>query len=403
MLFAIAWRNIIRNWRRSLLTVMGAALGLAALLFLWGFNDGSHNRMMRNIQESIVGSIQVHKDGFFKKPRLKDYLDEPERIAKLMLENGAPNATLRLRTFALLAGDNTSQGAMLLGIDPVREGEVTVLPSKITQGRFFRPDEGFSCIIGATAAKNLEVKLGDSIVVLTQDRYDSLSADRCELVGIIESGEMGVDRGMAMVPIGPLQQMLSMQGKANEVVTLVGEDQIEDITASLKSSLGKGIEVLRWYDMYPVMKEWVRLDNAFYYIFLSIVLLIVSAGILNTVLMSMLERTHEFGVMMGLGAKRMQIASMVFIESMLLGVAGVVAGLVLGLSLVTYFGEVGIDLSAEMDTAQRFYIDPVIYAEIDLDHLLITVVAVLLSNVAAAMYPAFRASKLEPVEAIHHV
>jgi len=154
--------------------------------------------------------------------------------------------------------------------------------------------------------------------------------------------------------------------------------------------------------MYPMMKQWVELENAFYYIFLTIVLVIVAAGIMNTALMSMLERMHEFGVMMALGCGRLRLAAMVVTESLLLGLAGIMAGTVAGLALVYYFHGVGIDLSSQMDSVARFYLNPVIHTEIDNSHLLDTVMAVLAASVAASIWPAIRAARLEPVEAIHH-
>ncbi|MDQ7010631.1 MAG: FtsX-like permease family protein, partial [Mariprofundaceae bacterium] len=151
------------------------------------------------------------------------------------------------------------------------------------------------------------------------------------------------------------------------------------------------------------MKEWVDLENGFYYIFLGIVLLIVAAGVMNTVLMSMLERIREFGIMMALGCGRMRIAALILLESLMLAVAGVVSGTLFGMGLVLFYRQHGIDMSAWMDSVQRFYIDTVVRTEIDTDHLLITVVSVMLAAAAASIVPAWRASKLEPVEAIHHV
>ncbi|MDX8391994.1 MAG: ABC transporter permease, partial [Mariprofundaceae bacterium] len=147
----------------------------------------------------------------------------------------------------------------------------------------------------------------------------------------------------------------------------------------------------------------VELENAFYYIFLSVVLLIVAAGVMNTVLMSTFERMHEFGVMMALGCGRWRLALLVAVESLMLGIVGVIVGVVVGLSLVAVFQHVGIDLSAQMDTISRFYINPVIHTEIDTDHLLTTVISVMLASVLAGLVPAWRVTRLQPVQAIRHV
>jgi len=402
-MLSLAWRNVVRNARRSLITVSAVALGLASLIFLWGFNDGVHNAMMRNLQQVIVGSIQIHANGFFHHPQLVKTVPDSGRVIQLLKANGVENFSYRLRTFALAAGEETSEGLVLLGMNPDMEKNATRIAAKVDHGRFIRDNDEAACVLGKTTARNLGLGIGDDVVFLTEDRYGSLAAEKLSLVGIISSGEMGIDRGLAIIPLAFLQQMTAMGGRHSEIVVQLPPERLEPITVALKAKLGKSYEVLRWYDMYPMMKQWVELENAFYYIFLTIVLVIVAAGIMNTALMSMLERMREFGVMMALGCGRLRLAAMVVIESLLLGLAGIVAGTVAGLALVYYFHGVGIDLSSQMDSVARFYLNPVIHTEIDNNHLLNTVMAVLAATIAASIWPAIRAARLEPVEAIHHV
>jgi ABC-type lipoprotein release transport system permease subunit len=405
-MLSLAWRNIIRNARRSLITISAVALGLASLIFLWGFNDGVHNTMMRNLQQVIVGSIQIHADGFFHHPKLTKTVPDSARVIEqlktILKENGSEHFTNRLRTFALAAGAESSEGLVLLGINPQMENRTTRIHAKVDQGRFIQDNDEAACVLGKTTARILGLTLGDDVVFLTEDRYGSLAAEKLKLVGIISSGEMGIDRGLAIIPLGFMQQMTDMQGMLSEIVIQLPRERLEAVTAQLKTALGEPYEILRWYDMYPMMKQWVELENAFYYIFLSIVLVIIAAGIMNTVLMSMLERIHEFGVMMALGCGRARLAGMVVIESLLLGMAGVVVGMMVGLLLVHYFHGAGIDLSSQMDSIARFYLNPVIHTEIDTGHLLDTVLAVLAAAVVASIWPAIRAARLEPVEAIQH-
>lgn len=406
-MLALAWRNIVRNARRSLITVSAVAMGLVSLIFLWGFNDGVHNSMMRNLQQVIVGSVQVHANGYFHHPKLTrsvpDAAPTIERITDILKQDGKEHFALRLRTFALAAGEDTSEGLVLLGMDPQQEMATTRIHRKVDQGRFIRDNNEAACVLGQTTARNLGLQPGDDVVFLTEDRYGSLAAEKLQLVGVISSGEMGIDRGLAIIPLGFMQQMTGMGGRYSEIVIQLPDARLEPVSAALKQELDASYEVLRWYDMYPMMKQWVELENAFYYIFLTIVLIIIAAGIMNTVLMSMLDRIREFGVMMALGCGRMRLAGMVVMESMLLGFAGIVLGTVAGLMLVYYFHGVGIDLSGQMDSMARFYINPVVHTEIDTVHLMDTVLSVLAAAMLAAVWPAIRAARLEPVEAIHHV
>jgi len=201
-----------------------------------------------------------------------------------------------------------------------------------------------------------------------------------------------------------VQEMLAMEGRVTDFVALVPGERLDRVTEELKRALAaRGLEVLRWFEMFPVMREWVALDNGFYYIFLGIVLVIVVAGVTNTVLVSMIERTREFGVLMALGTRRADIALIVVTESLLIGLVGTAAGTVLGLALVAHYGHFGIDLSGMDESLSRFYMDPVVYTEIDTDHLAITVLATLVAAAASAFYPALKATRLEPVEAIHRL
>jgi len=408
VILSLAWRNIIRNWHRSFVTIAAVATGLGALIFLWGFNDGVHNAMMRNLQQVIVGSIQIHYADYFKKSSLSRNMQATPELQKV-LDNVQASGQIkalswRLDTFALAAGDDVSEGLVLLGMDAKAEAKTTRIAQKVDQGRFLQVGDGAVCVLGATAARNLGVLLGDDVIFLTQDRFGALAADKFKLIGIISSGEMGIDRGLAIVPLDVLQNMLEMQGRYTRVVLQIEPDNLEAVTTLLRNALShKGYEVLRWHDMYPMMKQWVDLENAFYYIFLGVVLLIVAAGIMNTVLMSMLERVREFGVMMALGCSRRILASMVIVESVILGALGVLLGLTVGLTLVTWFHSVGIDLSSQMDTVARFYVDPIVYTEIDSDHLWQTAGSVMAAAIVAAFVPIWRVAKLQPVEAIHHV
>lgn len=401
---AIAWRNIVRNRGRSLLTVAAIAIGLAALLFLWGFNDGAHNNMMRNYQAMFVGSLQIHKTGFFARPKLDRHIRDPAAVAAALAAAGVGRWTPRLTSFALAAGAETSAGMLLVGLDPERELLVSNVADKIVRGRFFAPGESYVCILGQGGARKLKVGLGDDVVLLGQDRRGGLAAERCTLVGIVAGSDPAFDKGMVLAPLATVQEMLAMEGRVTDVVALIPDSRLDGVTASLRRELAQAdLEVLRWFDMFPIMKEWVALDNGFYYIFLGIVLLIVIAGVTNTVQMSMIERTREFGVLMALGTRRADIAAIVITESLIIGLVGTVAGTAFGLGAVALYGRMGIDLSQMTEGLSRFYMDPVIYTEIDTDHLAITVLAMLAAAMASALYPAFKATRLEPVEAIRRL
>ncbi len=401
VLFALAVRNLVRHPRRTVLTVLALAIGLAALLLLWGFNDGLHANMARNFQQTIVGSLQVHRDGFFRRPDLGLHLELTESVVEGLERAGARPWTTRVEGFGLAASAEVTEGVMLMGMDPTREPLVTRLPHKLGQGRFFRDGEEGVCVLGAGTAKSLGVGIGDTLVVVAYSRFGEPVAEEFTLVGLITSGETGIDRGLLFLPLSALQSLLEMGERVTSVVVSLEPGELERVTEDLRVAMeGQGLEVLRWYDMFPAMREWIVLHDGFLYLFMGVVLLLVLGGVLNTLLLSMLERTREFGVLMALGNARGELLSLVVTETALIGVAGVLLGSLLGVGIVLLGGEVGLELGALLGGTSRFYVDPVIYPQLDVGRLAQAVVALLAATVGAGLYPAWRASRLEPLQAI---
>lgn len=403
-LFIMAWRNIWRNRRRSAITIAAIAISLVALIFLWGFSDGVHNAAVRNFESTFVGSLQIHADGYFKNPKLETALAEPAAIAQILTEQGVDRWAQRVRAFALLAAAQNSEGALLVGVDPVREPRVTRVAQKLQQGRFLRDGDSFHCLIGALSARGLQLKLHDNIALLVPARDGTLAAERFEIVGIIETGAPELDRGIVLIPLATAQELTALGSAVTEFVVSLPAAQLDATVATLRQALAAhNTEVLPWYEMFPSFREWIALDNSFYYIFLGIFLIIIVAGISNTVLMSMLERVRELGVLLALGSSRTAVAMLMAMESLLLGIVGTAVGTMAGLALVNLLHRTGIDLSLTNDAMRRYYIDPLVRPEINTDHLALTVGAVLLVSLLAAIYPAWKAARLEPVAAIHHV
>ncbi|MEW8038390.1 MAG: FtsX-like permease family protein [Candidatus Thiodiazotropha sp.] len=402
-ILTVALRNLLAHRRRTFLTIGAIAVGLASLIFLWGFNEGLHRNMLGNFQDAIIGSIQIHHQGFFQHPELSKAIANPQKVVAALRQADVSRYSMRLESFGLAASDITTQGVMLIGMDPLREGEVTQLGKRIGIGRFLAPEDEYTIILGATTANNLQVNLGDEVVIIGYDRFGAMLAESFTLIGIITSGEMGLDKGMAITTLATLQQMVDMPDRVTTVVIGSDESRVPALTAELEAALqGERLEVMPWYAMFPVMKEWVSLHNGFLYLFLGVVLFIVLAGELNTLLISMLERTREFGVLMAIGTTGYQIAAILLVEAVVIGIVGIVSGILLGYVIVLFTGKYGIDLSILLGSTSRFYVDPLIHPHLKLDHLGITSGVILVASIFAGLYPAWRASKLQPVEAIRN-
>lgn len=399
----LAWRNIWRYPRRSVLTIMAIAMGLTALLLLWGIRDGIHHTMIRNFQATFIGSLQIQHQGFRTRPTLDKHVQETPALRAALARFPDLPWTRRLQSAAIAAGAQTSMGAVLVGVETAQEAVVSRLAAKLVQGRLLSAQDTDACVLGVVSARLLGVTLGEPVTVLAQGADGSLAAERLTLVGVLDTGAQEIDHSMVLAPLATVQAMLSLEGRWTQLVMLVPEARLAQVAHDLRAALSDtGVEVQRWDELFPLMREWIKLDHEVYYIFLGVVLVIVITGVVNTVLTSMLERQREFGILMALGTQPVAIGAIVASEALLLGGGGIGLGSLLGVGLVHVYGQVGIDLSWMSGLLARFYIDAVIYPVLNTAHLQRTLLALLLATTVAALYPAWRAVRLQPAEVLAH-
>ncbi|HQP91159.1 MAG TPA: ABC transporter permease [Candidatus Omnitrophota bacterium] len=402
----IAWRNITRNQYRSSLTVSAVAIGLASLIFLKGFTDGADMQMVENYTNLLIGSIQVHKTGFNKNMGLEKSITSPDTLLSSVRNiPGVKAVSTRVKDFALISSPESSAGIMLYGIDPLAERRLSTMNQRLRRGRFLTRDDKDKIIIGKDLSSQLKADLGDKVVLMSQGADGSMAAAAYEVCGIMEAGSEEIDKNLAIITIEAAQELLVLGSKISEIaVAVTSLDDIDEIAGSIKAKINtEKYEVLTWKEISPMTYQWLQFDQVFTALILFIVLLVVAAGILNTVLMSVLERTREFGIMLALGTKPQQITSMVATESIILGGIGIIFGACLGAGLVLLFGMVGINLSVISHALNSFYIGSIVYTRLDIQSLIIYSGVVLLTSVLISIYPAKKASKLSPIEAIRHI
>jgi ABC-type lipoprotein release transport system permease subunit len=403
LILALAWRQLAGNPRRTALTLAAVATGLAALGFLWSLSEGLHRNMVGNFQDAIVGSFQVHRRGFFHHPELARHLDRPEEVVRVLEASGVSRWTWRLEAFGLAAGPTGSAGVLVIGVDPAREPLATGLASRVGAGRFLVDDDARACVLGAGLAAAVGARLGDPVALMVHDRFGALVAEELQLTGILTSGEMGLDRGLALVPLDLWQGLLEMEGRVTSVVARVEPQAVKAAVAAVTAGLADDeVDVLPWHAMFPALHEWVSLSRGFHLVLLGVVLVIVLAGVLNTVLLSTLERTRELGALMALGMRAGEVGQMVAAEALLLGVLGALAGIAAGLALVVVTHRSGIDLGPLLGESRRFYLDPRVRPVLAAGPWLVGGGTAVLAALLAGTYPAWVASRLEPAEAMRH-
>ena len=397
----IAWRNILRSRYRSLITVLAVAMGFASLIFIRAFVDGADYQMIENYTNLISGHIQIHRLGFQLNMGLDKSISSPDKIETILRDSPRIIAfSPRVKEFVLASSAEHSSGILLLGVDPDAELKVTELNKRLRKGEFLSNDD--QIIIGKDLASSLDVGLGDKVVLMGQAFDGSLANAAYRVSGIMDTGAEELDKGLAIITLHAAQELFVLEDKVSEIAIRTRSlNEVEAIAKQLKGALNDdALETLTWKEISPVLAQWIEFDIAFINIILLVVLLVVAAGILNTLLMATLERVKEFGIMLALGTKRAQIISMIGFESLILGLIGIALGYIAGIGISIYFRFNGIHLAAFSKALDEYYTGSIVYPRLSSGYLLSYGTVILVTCIVVSLYPAWRAANLKPVEAI---
>jgi putative ABC transport system permease protein len=407
LLFRMAWRNVWRNRRRSLLTVMAIGLGLAFNIFLRGITDGWHDEMVDNSVRAEIGHIQIHRAGYRAQPSINKTLPDADKVEHAVRNlPGVVGSSFRVIGSGLVSTADNSSGVEILGVDPSQEQTVTTIQRTIVKGTYLVTDAERPILIGESLANRLKASLGDKIVLMVQAADGSMGAQLFRLVGIFRSGSPQLDDGVVYVLRSDAQALFSLGDRLTEAVLLLRSSRDVDPTvAALTRDLhGADVEILPWWEVAPFIKQFIEIDDAFFYVIALIFFVVISIGILNTLTMSIFERTREFGVMMALGTKPAQVVRLVVQEAVVLGLVGAAVGGAFGSAATLFFAKVGINLGAvNAGAAATGITSSVVYTQLTAGNLIFSSIAVLVVVLVVALYPAIRASRLKPVEAIRYV
>lgn len=401
MISKIAWRNILRNKRRSLILITSIVIGVIAAVLTDAFSTGMMEQMLTNQIGADVGYIQIHKTGYQSDPTLENSMADPLVVDSLLTaEKDSLDFSKRLRTFGLVSSAYNSSGVSIVGVIPDEEKKITTIWKNISSGTYLTAQEN-QMLISSSIAEKLHVGLGDKVVIMASRLDGSVGSEACRVVGIYETFDSGFDQTHIYVPLQTVEQMLNAQSLVSEfVIAPKNQKNIVGAVTRLKTALGHGYEVLSYEDMLPLFVAQIKIyDNTMFilYVIIAVALLF---GIINTMLMAVMERTHEFGVDMAIGMSNKKIFRMILIEAFFIGLIGTAIGT--GISYVSYLelARTGWNLAAFSESLKSFGAGTTIYPVFVVSSILLKVSIIPLATVAGAVYPAIRAIRLRPVEAI---
>lgn len=406
----MAWRNIWRNTRRTILTICAIAFASLLLVFMMSFQFGSYETMINTSVKIHTGHLQIQAQDYQEKKNIRLVVATPAQLATILEKiPQVESYTFRGQAFSLVSSKERTYGVLVTGIDPAREATVSRLKSLIRQGDYLNGDDANQALVGKILARNLRVDVGDELTVLGQGRDGSIAATVVNIKGVYSSGIDDFDRASIHIPLKTFQEVYSMQGAVHEVVTIAASlADVDDIKAIIKSALSsvnskRQLTVLDWNELMPGLRQSIEMDLISGLIFYLLLVLVVAFSILNTFLMAIFERTREFGVLMAIGTTPGRLTKVLLIESMAITLIGIAGGIIIGSLLTIYFQIHGIDFSGASELLSQFGISGRMYPKLSWISALSGPLAVLIITFFAALYPALKVQRMQPVEAMRAV
>ncbi len=406
-IWRLAARNIWRNGRRSLITMVAIAGGLAMMIWGRNLNAGSYDEMVKVGVSQMAGHVVVQAPGWQadRDPELR--VATASEVSK-KLEQQFPQATIASRAFlsGLVTSPDNSVGIGLNAVQPDRESKVADWEDKVTSGEWLAVDDHRGILLGVGVADTLQVEVGDKVVFMTQGG-DDVTSRLFRVRGTLKTGSKELDGFFAIAHLTAAQELMEQPDTAHQVSVHLPDPKTSVAATAEAAGLfpGRDLDVLDWRDAIPEIYQLIQMDQQFNLLFTLIIGLIVGVGVANTILMAVMERVREFGVLLAVGMSPRRLASMVMAEGTVLGALSVSLGVVLG-GLATYpLYKNGWDLTAAMGESYEMSgvaISAVLYAQYDWEAMVLFAVGGVVMAVLATLYPALKAARLEPVEAMNH-
>ena len=406
MIWRLAWRNIGRNKRRTALTTAAAVFAVVLIVQMIALTTGVHEKMIEDNVRMHAGHLQLTGAGYLENRTLERFLRwTPELAAAIESAPGIAAAAPRLNGFALLSNGQTSHGVALIGVDPARERAVSTLPGRTVRGAFL--DGGArEIVLGAGLAEALAVDVGGEVLVYAVAYTLENAYELFRVRGVLRVPEPRLDRSLALISLADAQLLFAYDDRVSEVAMLTGDPaRLEQTRRALAARVAphsrEALDVNGWPVVMPELAQMILIDDAQNYSMLGILIVVVGFGMLNTLLMSVLERQRELGVMLALGLAPRAIFGLVYLESLLLSALGLALGLALALPAAVFMQQHPIPLSgAAAEMSQMFGVTPVITWKLTAWNPLIALTIMAVVAALAALYPAAKAASARPVDAL---
>ncbi|HRX67717.1 MAG TPA: ABC transporter permease [Tenuifilaceae bacterium] len=402
MILSVSWRNIWRNKTRSLVIITAIALGIFAGVYTIAFMYGWINQKIESVINTEMSHIQLHQPEYLETNEVHDFIPDIVSLRNEILGMDSVKAvSARVIATCMVASAETGSGVQLVGIDPENEMLVTNIHKKIVEGEYFNGVKRNPIVIGEKLAQKLKVKVRSKIVVTITEMDGTLTGGAFRVAGIYRTSNTTYDEMKAFVRAEDLRRLLNINPTAgHEIAVVVDKNGMELPIAEKLKAKYTGLQTLTWTKLVPEMELMNENINLMMYIFVVIILLALGFGIVNTMLMVIMERVKELGMLMAVGMNRVRVFGMIVTETIFLSLTGGVVGIVLALATIAITAKTGIDLSLWAQGLNSAGFDAIIFPTIGIDSVIVVTILVIITGLLSALYPARKAINLNPAEAI---
>jgi ABC-type lipoprotein release transport system permease subunit len=404
MLLQIAWRNVWRNKRRTIITVSSIFFAVLLALFMRSMQLGSYGNMIRNSVELYTGYIQIHRNGYWADKSINKTLEATDSLKSVVESTRHVNFSIpRLETFVLAASRDISKGVMVIGTAPKPEDGMTKLAGKVVEGSYFK-DDTRGVMISQGLADYLQLGLRDTIVMIGQGYHGVNAVDQYPITAIVKFSNPQQNNNTIYAPLALMQEFTGAPGRATAVVLSIDDlNKMESVKRQLQASLGDKYEVMDWKEMQPELVQMIQSDNAGGIILLGILYLVIAFGIFGTVMMMSMERRREFGVMVAVGMQKRALTVLLTLETCIIGFLGLGISFVAGIFLLLYMFHHPIPLTGNAAKAmEEMGIEPLLPFSLDPGIFSSQLFAILVILLTCLLYPLWNILRLNAMEALRH-
>ncbi len=404
--FLLAWRNIWRNPRRTAVILVAVIIGVWSMVFLGALMRGIIDGMVKNGINTLTGHLQIHQTRYPDDPVVDHSIVQPDMLIQTLERDLPPEShwSLRIRVNAVANNARHSTGVTLIGIDPDAEAKVSFIGTSVTQGHYLQPDDGTGIIIGRALADQFETRVGRKLILMSQDARGDIASRAFRIKGIFQTEMEATEKSYVFVTRSAAQKMLKMGNTVSEVAVILPHHLVaEETSAILQTRLaGSDLRVRSWKKILPLLTAMLDLYDTFVLIWFLVVFVAMGFGIVNTTLMAVFERMREFGLLKSLGMRPARIVRGILLEATMILICGMLIGNLLGLLSCWALSFTGIDLSALAQGVEYAGIARIIYPVLWVKDIVSANLVVLVLGVTVCLYPAIKAARFTPMEAMHH-